>query len=112
MSQDLDQLYREGVAAIRAGDKTTARDKLTTVVRANPTHEQAWLWLSAVVNTDEERITCLQNVLTINPNNEAARRGLKKLGADLEIDADMAGEPEEPKAAPEYHQPVNRIKLA
>jgi hypothetical protein len=77
---DIDRLYREGVAAIRAGDKAAARERLREVVRLDRTHEQAWLWLSAAVDTIDDRVICLENVLTINPNNEAARRGLEKLG--------------------------------
>ncbi len=79
-NQDVDRLYREGVAAIRAGDNDTARRKLMEAIRLDRTHEQAWLWLSAVVDTDAERATCLENVLTINPSNAVARRGLEKLG--------------------------------
>lgn len=77
---NIDRLYREGVAAIRAGDHATGREKLMQVVTLDRFHEQAWLWLSAAVETDSERIVCLKNVLTINPGNEAARRGLEKLG--------------------------------
>ncbi len=82
MSQraDIDRLYREGVTAIRAGDKATARERLMEVVRLEQTHEQAWLWLSAAMDSPEDRILCLENVLTINPSSEAARRGLEKLG--------------------------------
>jgi hypothetical protein len=39
-------------------------------------NEQAWLWLSAVVDSPEEQRTCLENVLAINPANERARQGL------------------------------------
>jgi hypothetical protein len=77
---NIDRLYREGVAAIRAGDHAAGREKLMQVVTLDRFHEQAWLWLSAAVETDSERIICLKNVLTINPGNEAARRGLEKLG--------------------------------
>lgn len=79
---DVDTLYREGVAAIRAGDKSTGREKLMEVVRQDELHEQAWLWLSAVVDDREEKIICLENVLTINPDSQAARRGLQKLGSE------------------------------
>lgn len=77
---DIEQLYREGVAAIRAGDKATGREKLKQVIQQNNRHEQAWLWLSAAVESDAERISCLKNVLKLNPDNEAAQRGLEKLG--------------------------------
>lgn len=42
-------------------------------------NETAWLWLSGAVDNDEERAICLENVLTINPANERARRGLEEL---------------------------------
>lgn len=84
--EEIDRLYREGLAAIRAGDKATGKEKLTTVVEAEQLHEQAWLWLSACVDTREDQIVCLQNVLTVNPQNEAARGGLKKLGVSLTDD--------------------------
>jgi hypothetical protein len=77
---DLDRLYREGVAAIRAGDKAAGREKLAQVVERDQMHEQAWLWLSTAVDMDIERIICLENVLTINPANEIARQVLERLG--------------------------------
>ncbi len=77
---DLDRLYREGVAAIRAGDRAAGREKLAQVVERNQMHEQAWLWLSTAVDMDIERIICLENVLTINPANEIARQALERLG--------------------------------
>jgi hypothetical protein len=79
---DIESLFHEGVRAVRAGDRAAAREKLMRVVEQDELHEQAWVWLSAVVDTDEERIVCLENALTINPHSEAARRGLKKLGVD------------------------------
>jgi len=33
------------------------------------------------VDSDEERTICLENVLSINPDNQAARRGLAMLHA-------------------------------
>jgi hypothetical protein len=100
MSGDSERLYKEGVAAIRAGDKATARTKLMQVVEMDQTHEQAWLWLSAAVDTNDDRLICLQNVLTINPNNEAARKGLEKLGAPTTVDTNAAGFDEEPPVEP------------
>jgi hypothetical protein len=58
-------------------------------------HEQAWLWLSAAVDTRDDQIVALENVLTINPDNQAARRGLQKLGASI-----PEPQPPPPPAAP------------
>jgi hypothetical protein len=46
-------------------------------------NEQAWLWLSAVVETPEEQRTCLDNVLTINPNSERAKTGHRHVGSEI-----------------------------
>jgi hypothetical protein len=97
-SSEIDRLYREGVAAIRAGDKATGKEKLMKVVEQDQLHEQAWLWLSACVDTDEEQIVCLQNVLTINPRSEAARKGLSKLGA---LPSEDEAEPAPPSSQPQ-----------
>jgi hypothetical protein len=77
---DVDRLFREGVEALRAGDRATARAKLTQAVQQDELYEEAWLWLSGAVEDDEERAICLENVLTINPYSEPARAGLRKLG--------------------------------
>lgn len=60
---------------------------LETVLDADEHNEQAWIWMSSVVDSDEERVICLQNVMTINPLNETARKGLVALGATPEVDA-------------------------
>lgn len=79
MSANIDAMVREGIAAYKAGKMDEARTLLMRAVELNEHHEMAWLWLSAVVDSDEDRQTCLENVLTINPNNESAQQGLKKL---------------------------------
>lgn len=70
---------RDGIAAARAGRRDEARVLLTRVVEANEESEQAWLWLSGVVDTDEDRLICIENVLTLNPDNVQARAGLRYL---------------------------------
>ena len=74
-----DDLLQEGIAALKAGHKTVARNLLTQVVQQDDRNEMAWLWLSGAVDTDEDRRACLENVLAINPNNGIARRGLEQL---------------------------------
>lgn len=72
-------LLEQGIAAARAGDRARARQLLKQALQADQRSEQAWLWLSSVVDTDEERARCLQSVLAINPHNQLAQRGLDKL---------------------------------
>jgi len=86
-------LLDEAIAAAKSGDRAKAKDKLTRFLRYEQKNEHAWLWMSSVVESDRERIFCLNNVLKLNPNNKTAKRGLALLGAlpsemraDLDID--------------------------
>ena len=62
---------QQAIAAARGGRKAEARQLLQQILQANPGHEQAWLWLSAAVETETERIKCLKRVLALNPDNAA-----------------------------------------
>lgn len=53
------------------------------IVEQDEENEMAWLWLSGTVKTKEDRQICLENVLAINPNNEIAKKGLKKIGVAI-----------------------------
>lgn len=79
MPANVDGMVREGISAYRAGNKEEARTLLLRAVEIDQYNEQAWLWLSAVVETPEEQRTCLENVITINPSSERAKQGLDML---------------------------------
>jgi hypothetical protein len=79
MPANVDAMVRAGIQAYRGGKKAEARTLLEKAVELDQYNEQAWMWLSAVVDSPEEQRTCLENVLFINPNNENARNGLKIL---------------------------------
>lgn len=76
---DNKKLLQDAIAAIRSGDKETARQLLLEITGSDPNNENAWLWMTQVVSSKDERIKYLQNVLRINPNNESAKRGLAQL---------------------------------
>jgi tetratricopeptide (TPR) repeat protein len=96
-NDDAERLLNEGISALKAGDQARARDLLGQAIRRNPRDERAWLWLSGAVNTDTERRQCLERVLTLNPQNAAARSGLAMLAAAA--DAPVAA-PTPPAVAP------------
>jgi hypothetical protein len=79
MPANVDGMVREGISAYRAGRKDEARALLLRAVEIDQYNEQSWLWLSAVVESVDEQRTCLENVLTINPNNDRAKQGLQML---------------------------------
>jgi tetratricopeptide (TPR) repeat protein len=72
-------LLREGIAAAKAGRRERASDLLTQVVVEDERNVKAWLWLSGVVDEEENRVLCLENVLALDPDNEMAIKGLTQL---------------------------------
>ena len=84
---DIETTLQQAITAAKAGRRAEARRLLETVLDADEHNEQAWIWMSSVVDSDEERVICLENVLAINPQNETARKGLAAVGATPEVDA-------------------------
>jgi len=68
----MDNDLQQGILAAKAGDKPRAFDLLTRASQVPATSEQAWLWLSSVVNDDSERLFCLDSALRINATNVPA----------------------------------------
>lgn len=77
---DTNALLQQGIALAKAGRHEEAREILLKVVDLDERNEMAWLWISGVVDNDDDRAIALENVLQINPNNEWAKRGLASLG--------------------------------
>ncbi len=71
-----------GITAAREGRHAEAQALLQQTLQADPRSEQGWLWMSAVVESDAERRTCLERVLAINPHNQTARAGLETFSPD------------------------------
>ncbi|MBN1934531.1 MAG: hypothetical protein JW934_07685 [Anaerolineae bacterium] len=69
-------LLREGIAAAKAKERDRARALLMQVVELDEENAAAWMWLSGVVDDLDDKQVCLENVLALEPGNEAARRGL------------------------------------
>lgn len=72
-------LLEQGILAAKNGQQAAARQILTQVLKQDNRNEQAWLWLSDVVDTLGEQIACIEQVLEINPHNRTAQLALKKL---------------------------------
>lgn len=76
-----DVMLQEAISAIEQGQRNRARDLLTRLLRADKNNPEYWLWLSSVVDTKKEQIYCLKSVLNLDPQNQAAKKGLVLLGA-------------------------------
>ena len=88
---------QQAIAAIKAGDKAAGQRLLAEVIRNDPRNEAAWLWMSAVLDSDEQRRVCLERVLAINPDSATARQGLARLG--------FISQPPLPSPAPDTPSP-------
>jgi hypothetical protein len=102
---NVDQLLREGIAAAKSGQRERACDLLMRVVEQDEENILAWLWLSDVVDSLDDREICLENVLALDPDHEAARKGLafvrKQKGSQAPPPAEMT-----PPSAPSLELPV------
>ncbi|HXU30593.1 MAG TPA: hypothetical protein VN851_08470 [Thermoanaerobaculia bacterium] len=67
-----DALRDEGIAAAKAGSRKRARSLLKGSIELDRNHEDAWLWLAAVAETEEERRYNLAQVLAIDPAHRQA----------------------------------------
>lgn len=73
---ELEELYVNGIASAKSGNYRLAQAFFKKVVRTDPRHEGAWLWLSEVLEDADDIVYCLETVLAINPHNEKARLAL------------------------------------
>lgn len=73
-------MLREAINALRLGNRVRARDLLTRLLKTDQKNATYWVWLSAAVDTQKERLYCLQMALKADPQNAAAKRGLILLG--------------------------------
>jgi tetratricopeptide (TPR) repeat protein len=76
-----EQMLQQAVEAVKRGDRKTAKDLLTRLLKADQNNATYWVWMSAAMDTQKERIYCLQTALKLDPNNVAAKRGLVLHGA-------------------------------
>src|SRR5512137_586382 len=101
----LQMLLREGIEAARAGQKERARELLQEIVETDQTNLQAWLWLSSVVDEWADKRVCLENVLTLDPNHQAAQAGLAWLDRQTPPPASR-----NEAASPAYEMPAQAVE--
>jgi tetratricopeptide (TPR) repeat protein len=76
-----DTIFQDAVDALRRGEKSRAKELLTLLLKTDQNNPTYWIWLSAAVDAQKERIYCLQTALKLDPENGTAKRGLILLGA-------------------------------
>lgn len=102
----MNELTQRGINALKANDRASARKLLAAALQQDQNDATAWLWLAAAMDTPGQRIDCLRQVLKIDPNNQAAIKGLAALGAPVSAEQPAVVQAEEPPPAPSAEQPV------
>ena len=72
-------LFRAAVNEARAGNHKKSRIMLRQLLYDDPNHELAWLWLSKVSESREDKIDALEMALSINPLRKETAVLLQKL---------------------------------
>ena len=75
-----EKMLREAIDAISKKQRARAKDLLTRLLRADQSNPEYWVWMSSVVDSQNERVYCLESALRLDANNAAAKRGLVMLG--------------------------------
>ncbi|MGH2523014.1 MAG: hypothetical protein ACRDH2_10975, partial [Anaerolineales bacterium] len=78
-SPELQKLLREGIEAIKHGNRVRGRELMLKAVRQNSGLEIAWWWLSESVDDPQDKMLALQNVLALNPSNAEAQQRITQL---------------------------------
>jgi tetratricopeptide (TPR) repeat protein len=81
---NLQEKLAQGITAAKAGNKPEARRLLTEVVKTDERQLEAWLWLSQVLDSLEDKTVCLENALTLDPDNEFAQKQLAQVKSSQE----------------------------
>ncbi|PJF44496.1 MAG: hypothetical protein CUN55_03720 [Phototrophicales bacterium] len=109
-SSETTRLLRKAIELAQSGHRDDARPLLRQVLVQDPSLPLAWLWLAAVSSDEQERISALQRVLALDPNNTQARQALEALGVvEAQIPADESFVPsssENVSEVPSAHQPL------
>lgn len=75
-----DKLLRKAKQFLKSGNRFRAKELLTQALKEDQYRAEYWLWMSAVVESEKERIYCLRRAHELDPDNRAARLGLIMVG--------------------------------
>ncbi len=76
---DTAQKLQQAIVYARKGKRSRSRKLLHQIVRADPHHEQAWLWLSYVDHKPADQLYAAEAVLKLNPEHAAIAKRIETL---------------------------------
>lgn len=69
----------DAIELIQANQRAAAVPLLRSLISENQNFEEAWLWMSVAVDSIDQSVICLENVLRVNPQNWQAAGALYRL---------------------------------
>jgi hypothetical protein len=90
----MSNLLQQGIGVFRSGNREEARKIFISYIKQNPQSERGWEWLYNASRSPKERIHCLEQILSINPGNEKARRLLDQFldpSSQTQVDSPNTG---------------------
>ncbi len=82
--QKAQKLLQQGYVAYNNWELDRALLLWRKAAITDPANEAIWVALLSVIQTDEDRKVCLQNILILNPNNQDAENQLRLLENDTQ----------------------------
>ncbi len=83
VSEEVNNLLVQGFQAAKEGRRPQAYELFCDVVKLDPSNEYGWLYRAATTDDMAEAYVCLQRVLSINPDNQKAQRGVERIRARM-----------------------------
>jgi ribosomal protein L37E len=99
--QYFEELLRDGITALKGGDRHLARRLLQRATMVKATDARPWLWLSGTTDDLNEQRQLLEKAVAAEPGNPSAARGLAMLRAQ------MSGAPAPAPVNPQTAAPVS-----
>jgi hypothetical protein len=84
MGSDVNEVLQQAMEFYVAGHTVEAKALLLDLVRAHPTLEAGWMFLSYTLDDPIQKTDCLRQVLKINPKNSEAKGALGELVPEQE----------------------------
>ncbi|HEX7593140.1 MAG TPA: tetratricopeptide repeat protein [Anaerolineae bacterium] len=66
-------LIEEGQRVLQVGDRAGACERFTRATELDPENATAWFWRGSTAADNAETLRCMERVIAINPNDQAAK---------------------------------------
>ena len=76
-------IVQRGMVAIDDNDRDLARECFNNALEQDQTNAAAWQWLAEISEPSDEKISCLEQVLALEPGNAAAEAALTAARSEI-----------------------------